>query len=187
MQTKLELINKILSLENKPSLEAVEELRIRGWLADGSLRGVALCQAQLEHSDLMGADLRNVDFHQSNLDLADLSKARLNGAKLNRASLQRANLDQADLTYADLYKANLQGARNLTDEQLSHVNQLLGAILPNGKVYSGCFNLPGDLGRARWAKVNIDDPKEMAEFYGVPLEEYMSSHKQGEFTAVQEH
>ena len=108
-------------MENKPSLEAVEELRIRGWLADGSLRGVALCQAQLEHSDLMGADLRNVDFHQSNLDLADLSKARLNGAKLNRASLQRANLDQADLTYADLYKANLQGVRNLTDEQLSHV------------------------------------------------------------------
>ena len=62
MQTKLELINKIYSLENKPSLEAVEELRIRGWLADGSLRGVALCQAQLEHSDLMGADLKECGF-----------------------------------------------------------------------------------------------------------------------------
>ena len=135
MQTKLELINKILSLENKPSLEAVEELRIRGWLADGSLRGVALCQAQLEHADLMGADLRNVDFHQSNLDLTDLSKARLNGTNSTGPACRIANLDQADLTYADLYKANLQGARNLTEEQLSHVNQLLGAILPDGKVY----------------------------------------------------
>ena len=184
MQTKLELINKILSLENKRSLEAIEELRIRGWLTDGSLHGVALCQAQLEHADLMGADLRNVDFHQSNLDLADLSKARLNGTKFNRASLQRANFDQADLTHANLYKANLQGARNLADEQLSLVNQLLGAILPDGKVYSGCFNLPGDLGRARWAKVNIDDPKEMAEFYGVSLGEYMSSHMHGALAAV---
>ena len=36
-------------------------------------------------------------------------------------------------------------------------------------------------------RFKIDDPKEMAEFYGVSLEEYMSSHKQGEFIAVQEH
>jgi Pentapeptide repeats (8 copies) len=184
MQTKLELINKILSLENKPTLEAVEELRVRGWLADGSLRGIALCKAQLEHADLMSADLRNVDFHQSNLDYTDLTKARLNGTNFSRASLQHANLDQADLTYADLYKANLQGTLNLTEEQLSHVHQLLGAILPDGAVYDGCFNLPGDLGRARWAKVNIDDPKEMAEFYGISLEVYMSSQKHGAFAAV---
>ena len=48
----------------------------------------------------------------------------------------------------------------------------------------GCFNLPGDLGRARWAKVNIDAPKEMAEFYGVTLEVYMSSQKHRAFAAV---
>lgn len=184
MQTKLELINKILSLENKPTLDAIEELRVRGWLADGSLRGIALCKAQLEHADLMGADLRNVDFHQSNLDFTDLSKARLNGANLSRASLQRANLDQADLTYADLYKANLQGVLNLTEEQLSRAHQLLGAILPDGKVYDGCFNLSGDLGRARWAKVNINAPQEMAEFYGVSTEVYMGSHKHGAFAEV---
>ncbi|HEY6074697.1 MAG TPA: pentapeptide repeat-containing protein [Anaerolineales bacterium] len=177
MPTKLELINKIFKLDNKSTLQAVEELRVRGWLADGSLRGTALCQAQMGNADLMEADLRNVDFHQANLEFADLRKARLNGAKLNRASLFHANLDQADLTYADLYKANLRGAQNLTEQQLTCVNQLLGAIMPDGNTYDGRFNLPGDLARARWAKVNPDDPQSMADFYGVTLDAYLSAHK----------
>src|SRR5512146_2144038 len=143
MPTKLELINKIFTLDNKSTLQAVEELRVRGWLTDGSLRGTALCQAQMGNADLMGADLRNIDFHQANLEFADLRKAQLNGAKLNRASLFRANFDQADL----------RGAQNLTDQQLARANQLLGAIMPDGTTYDGRFNLPGDLARARWAKI----------------------------------
>jgi len=178
MLTKIELINKFYGLENKPTLQAVEELRVRGWLTDGSLFGMALCHAQLQNADLMNADLRKVDFHQATLEQADLSRAQLNGAKLNRAILQHVNFDHADLTDADLYKANLQGALNLTDEQLSHTYQLLGAIMPNGRVYDGRYNLPGDLGRARWAKVNLDDPNCIAEFYGVSLEEYLCVHKQ---------
>lgn len=177
MPTKLELINKIFTLDNKTTLQAVEELRVRGWLTDGSLRGAALCQAQMGNADLMGADLRNVDFHQANLEFADLRKARLNGAKLNRASLYRANFDQADLTYADLYKANLRGAQNLTDQQLATANQLLGAIMPDGTTYDGCFNLSGDLARARWAKIDPDDPAAMADFYGVTLESFQLAHK----------
>jgi hypothetical protein len=177
MPTKLELVNKIYMLENKSTLQAVEELRVRGWLTDGSLRGTALCQAQFGNADLMGADLRNVDLHQANLDFADLRKARLNGAKLQRASLYRANFSEADLTYADLYKANLRGAQNLTSQQLASAHQLLGAIMPDGSTYDGRFNLPGDLGRAGWAKVNLDDPKSMADFYGVTLEEYLHAHQ----------
>lgn len=178
MPTKLELINKIFKLENKSTLQAIEELRVRGWLTDGSLKGAALCQAQMSNADLMDADLRNVDFHQANLEFADLRKARLNGAKLNRASLFRANFDHADLTYADLYKANLRGAQNLTDQQLSSANQLLGAVMPDGSTYDGRFHLAGDLARARWAKVNMADPASMADFYGVTLEAYMHAHKQ---------
>src|SRR5512143_739167 len=177
MPTKLELINKIYMLENKSTLQAVEELRVRGWLTDGSLRGTALCQAQMGNADLMGADLRNVDFHQANLEFADLRKAQLNGAKLNRASLYRANFDQADLTYADLYKANLRGAQNLTEKQLSSANQLLGAVMPDGTTYDGRFNLPGDLARARWAKIDANDPEGMADFYGVTLEAYELARK----------
>ncbi len=178
MHTKLELINKIFKLDNKSTLQAVEELRLRGWLEDGSLHGLALCQAQMENADLMGADLRNVDFHQANLEFADLRKAHLNAAKLNRASCYRANFDQTDLTYADLYKTNLRGAQNLTEQQLVKANQLLGAIMPDGQIYDGRFNLPGDLARARWARINVDDPAGMAEFYGVPLEAYLRVHQQ---------
>jgi len=177
MPTKLEVINKIFKLENKSTLQAVEELRVRGWLTDGALRGTALCQAQMENADLMGADLRNVDFHQATLDFADLRKARLNGSKLSRASLQRANFDHTDLTFADMYKANLRGAQNLTEQQLSSVQQLLGAIMPDGSTYDGRYNLPGDLARARWAKVNLGDPESMAEFYGIPLETYMRTQR----------
>ncbi|HTX89749.1 MAG TPA: pentapeptide repeat-containing protein [Anaerolineales bacterium] len=177
MVTKTELINKIWGLENKYSLQAIEELRVRGWLSDGSLRGTAFCQAQLQSADLLEADLSNIDFHQANLDFADCSKAKFNGAKLNRASLQGVNFDHADLTNADLYKVNLRGARNLTDEQLSKTNELLGSTMPDGKVYDGRFNLVGDLGLARWAKVDASSPVKMAEFYGVTLDEYLQGQK----------
>jgi hypothetical protein len=187
MSSKIELLNKIISLENKPTLQAVEELRVRGWLGDGSLLGSALCHAQLQNANLMEADLRSVDFHQANLDFADLRKARLNNARLTRASLQRANFDHADLTYADMYKTNLQGASNLTTEQLSTVYQLFGTIMPDGTVYDGRFNLPGDLARARWAKVNEADVESMARFYGVSVEEYQSAHHQKELAVSAEH
>jgi hypothetical protein len=179
MISKIELINRLQSQENKNVLQAVEELHTCGMLSDGSLRGIALCQAILQGADLKEADLCYVDLHQANLDEADLSGAKLQAAKLNRASLRGVNLENTDLTNADLYKVNLRGARNLTDGQLSKLNELFGSIMPNGSVYDGRFNLFGDLDRARWAKVNIDDPKSMAEFYGVTLEAYLQGQKSG--------
>lgn len=180
MYTKTELINKIWGLENKYSLQAIEEMRVRGWLTDGSLRGVAMCQAQLQDANLMEADLSNADFHQANLDYADLRKARLNGAKFNRASLQGVNFDNADLNYAEMYKVTLRGARNLCEQQLIKANQLLGSIMPDGQPYDGRYNLPGDLGRARWAKLDVNDAAVMANFYGVSLEVYQQGQKKTE-------
>ncbi len=174
MLSKTELINKIWSQENKYSLQAIEELRVRGWLSDGSLRGVSFCRAQLQGADLMDADFCNVDFHQANLDFANLSSARLNGAKLNRASLQGVDFDHADLTNADLHKSNLRGARNLSDAQLARVSHLFGSIMPDGKPYDGRYNLAGDLAQARWAKVDLNDPAHMADFFGVLLEDYLA-------------
>jgi hypothetical protein len=48
----MDLIRKMRSPETKLVLEAIAELRARGWLEDGSLRGVLLCHAHLEGSDL---------------------------------------------------------------------------------------------------------------------------------------
>jgi uncharacterized protein YjbI with pentapeptide repeats len=177
MISKIELINKLQSPENRIVLKAVEELRSSGMLADGSLRGIALCQAVLEGADLTEADLCYVDLHQASLDEANLSKAKLQAAKLNRASLRGADLKDANLTNADLYKVNLRGARNLTEAQLASLNELFGSTMPDGSVYNGRFNLFGDLARAKWAKVNTEDPKSMAEFYGVSLEVYLEGQK----------
>jgi uncharacterized protein YjbI with pentapeptide repeats len=154
MSTKLELMNKLRSPDNKVVLQAVEELRVRGWLGDGSLRGVALCQAQLQGCDLMGANMSTIDLHQAQLTWAG------------------ANFSKADLTGADLYKANLRGANNLTDEQLKRVKRLWGATMPDGNPYDGRFNLAGDLEIAHWGNINVNDPQAMADFHGVSLETY---------------
>ena len=177
MITKIELINKLQSPDLHHVLRAVEDLRATGMLSDGSLRGIALCQAILEGADLKGADLCYVDLHQADLNEVDLTNAKLQAAKLNRASLQGANLEGANLTNADLYKVNLRAARNLTEAQLSTLNELFGSIMPDGSVYDGRFNLFGDLARANWAKVKTDDAKSMAEFYGVTLEAYLQGQK----------
>jgi uncharacterized protein YjbI with pentapeptide repeats len=177
MISKVELINRLQSPENRFVLQAVDELRSCGKLIDGSLRGIALCQAQLDFANLKDTDLCFVDLHQAKLENVDLTSAKLRAAKLNRASLQGANLDGTDFTSADLYKVNLRGAQNLTDEQLATANELFGSIMPDGSIYDGRFNLPGDLARAKWAKVKVDDPKGMADFYGVSLDAYLQGQK----------
>lgn len=179
MATRIELINKLSDLDNRVVLNALAELRARGWLTDGSLRGVALCRAQLQNADLMDADLCNVDFHQADLENADLSNAKLRATKLNRANLRYANLDRADLTNASLYKANLRGARNVTDEQLSKARQLWGAIMPDGNPYDGRFNLQADIELALWAKVDLSSPEALAKFYGVSIEAFLFGQREG--------
>ena len=87
MNTLVELMNKLRSHNNKDALYAVEALRLRGWLEDGSLRGTALCHVQLQGADLMKANISGVDFHQARLEWTDLSMTNLRSAKLTRANL----------------------------------------------------------------------------------------------------
>ena len=169
----MDLVRKMRSPENKLVLEAVAELRARGWLEDGSLRGVMLCHAHLEGSDLYRANLSEVDLHQAHLDGADLGLANLGKAKLTRTSLRGVNLSQADLAGADLFKADLTDSRNLTDEQLAQAKRLCFATMPDGTPYNGRFNLPGDIDLARWGKVDPLDPAAMAYFLGVSLDIYL--------------
>ena len=184
MTTLMELIRKLRSPENKQILEAVEELRVRGWLRDGSLAGIVLCHAHIQGADLLGADLHGVDFHQANLQGADLSRADLRGAKLSRANLQDTNLSETDLADADLFKANFAGACNLEDKRLTRAKRLWGAIMPDGKTYDGRFNLPGDIEFARWGSVDINDPQAMADFFKVSLEDYRRGQELGKKVAA---
>lgn len=179
MVAVMDLIRKLRSPENKRVLQAIEELRVRGWLHDGSLKNIPLCHAQMQYADLLGADLRKVDLHQAHLEHADLSQANLTGAKLSRANMQRSNLSQAILVDADLFKANLQDSRNLTDKQLAQAGRLWGAIMPDGTSYDGRYNLAGDLAFAKWGRIDINDPESMASFLRVPLETYLRGQEQG--------
>ncbi|MBC8330625.1 MAG: pentapeptide repeat-containing protein [Anaerolineae bacterium] len=174
MNTQLDILNRVRSLDNKTVLLAIEELRARSMLADGALSGATLCYAQLQDADLMSADLRSVDFHQAHLEYANLSGANLHQAKLTRTNLHGANLDQADLSEADFYKTNLRRVLNLTDKQLSTAKRLWGSIMPDGEPYDGRYRLAGDLELAQWANVDIYDPEAMAKFYGVSVETYQA-------------
>lgn len=175
MNTKLEILNKFRSPDNRIVLGAVEALRARGWLTDGTLQSQTFCRAQLQGADLMGADLSGVDFHQARLEWADLSGANLRGARFTRAILTLTNFAGAALQGADFYKANLRGAMNLSDHQLTSVSRMWGATMPDGLPYDGRFNLPGDLDLAQWNKVNTQDPVEMAAFYGVSTEVFLKA------------
>jgi uncharacterized protein YjbI with pentapeptide repeats len=182
MSTVTEIIHKLRSMDNKRVLQAIEELRVRGWLEDGSLANVPLCHVHMQGADLLSAKLVNIDFHQADLSGADLRNADLTNSKLNRSNLTGANLSKANLSNVDMFKANLKNALNLTSEQLSQAKRLYGATMPDGNIYDGRYNLHGDLEFARWGRVNVDDPQAMADFLGVSLETYLEG--QGKLVAA---
>lgn len=135
---KKRVILQMGSPDNAFALEAVRQLRSRGWIEDGSLRSASflaaklndafLHNADLSFADLSHTELRNVNLNGANLvraklsyaDIAgsfisevDLTDAKLNFAILEDATLGRSNLVGANLRGAILTKANLWGS-NLT-------------------------------------------------------------------------
>jgi len=144
MRTLPQLIEKLRSPDNLVVVDAVEELRARGWLESGALAGINLCYVHLQNADLFRANLSGVDLRQADLRWANLSLANLGSARLARANLSQADFSQADLRGADLFKANLRKARHLTAGQLAQTARLRGAIMQDGCHYDGCFDLPGD-------------------------------------------
>jgi len=165
MATPMSLIRKLRSPNNRQVLEAIEELRARGWLEEGVLMGIPLLHVHFEGADLFNANLRGVDFHQ--------------------AHLQGCNLARADLTGAKLTRADLRGA-DFTDEQLAETKRLWGATMPDGSVYDGRYNLNGDLQFARWARVDVNDPEAMAYYLGVSLDAYLRGQEAAKRLKAQE-
>lgn len=130
--TKEELIAQMGSEVNEVAVPAVEELRRKGWLTDGSLQGADLWVANLREANLYEADLREADLGAANLRQAYLMIADLREADLGSADLQEADLAGANLQEATLWVANLQGASlgaaNLRKANLERAN-LRGAML----------------------------------------------------------
>lgn len=82
-----QLIRKMQSRENLTALQAVEELRVLGHLADGSLK----------EQDLRGAHLQDANLYQVNVEDADLRNAILYNADLYDANLKGANVTNEQL------------------------------------------------------------------------------------------
>lgn len=145
---KQSLLMQLGSPNRDAAAEAVRLLRMRGWLVDGSLRGIFLAQARLNgaqlwqadlsHADLMSSDLREANLHKANLEAAKLWEADLHNAELMSANLHKANLRKCDLRGVKLWQAKLRGA------VLEHANLARA-------------NLRGaDLGEALLRRANLD-------------------------------
>ena len=167
------VVNKLRSSEHYIVLRAVDELRVRGCLSANTLAWACLRYANLQGANLSVANLKNTDLHKADLEMADLSYANLCNAKLTRARMQSVNLAEATLDGANLVGANLQGAKNVSHEQLSLVSRLRGSIMPDGALYDGRFNLPGDFADASILHVDLNSPTAIAAFYGVSVDEFL--------------
>src|SRR5262249_28084462 len=79
------------------------------------------------------ADLSGSSFGKALLSWADFREASLHGADFCEARLCSARFGNAVMFSADLREADLNGARELTGEQLSQARTSQGTTLPSGK------------------------------------------------------
>jgi hypothetical protein len=109
---KDQLIREASSRVNDVAVNAVHQMRKRGWLVGekGLLAGEDLTEANLKGVDFYEASLEGTNFVDADLETAILSRANLKGANLFLVRLQEADLSLANLEGANLSIANLKGA-----------------------------------------------------------------------------
>ncbi|MCB0107805.1 MAG: pentapeptide repeat-containing protein [Caldilineaceae bacterium] len=186
-----QLLHQLHSHDHNIVLQALDLLRVNGWLEEGILININLAdanlrRANLRHADLRHAVLRGVDLRDADLRDADLSGADLQRADLRGAYLNGANLSQTNLAHARLADATLMAVRGLTDSQLRQVDSLVGAEWGENQRYDGRFDLPDDERSARQAGYHLSDPTAMARFYQIPLEQYLAGRGATEHTFQEE-
>jgi len=161
------IIYKLHSFNNKEATQALDELRERGCLADGTLNNIDLRHGHLQNANLACASLLHVNLSMVDLRWADLYGADLESAQLNNSNLYRSNMDRVNLSGASLIKTNLQDVQNLNENELGKAHSLRGSTMPDGSIYDGFFSLQGDLQMAVNRNIDPGDVEAMAEFYGV--------------------
>jgi hypothetical protein len=199
-EEKKRLILQMGSPDNAFAVEAVRQLRERGWLIDGSIRQKSLYQANLSGANLVsaslvgtflmdavlkGADLMGADLKFTNLINADLREAKLTKVNLQGSDLRGANLEGAYLNEANLYKADLWGAKlkganlidaNVKNGQLIYVKTLCKAIMPDGRKYDGRLRLKEDLlgAEEKWMYSGEKPRYRFMRYYDVSEDDYMA-------------
>ena len=124
---------QITTLEQTNLRQALEILGRRT-----SLFGLDLSGSDLRESNLSGVDLGYVNLSEADLSDANLSGANFGRTNLQGATLNGANFEGATLPEADISGAKLEGAINLTQEQVDSTCAILGRpdSLPVGLVWN---------------------------------------------------
>ncbi len=180
------LLLRMGSHNNETAKEAINELRLNGWLKDGSLNGV-----QLTNANLSDANLDNAVMIGSVLSFAVFERAHLYNATLTNAityftSFRNAELRGANLTgMKDLFVSNYPGIPIVDHRVFANVFSLRKAIMPDGTIYDGRYRLKGDIDTFHGILSSpsnslefdtgqpMDDSDESwATFYGVTFDEY---------------
>lgn len=136
------------------------------------LKRANLRQANLERTTLYYADLSHALMEEANLQVARLIGAKLVGTHLEEANLALAYLENVNLAGAYLDRANMQSARRLKHEQAAQAHSLWRTKMPDAQLYSGRYNLPGDLERAHAQGLDLTDALALANFYAVTIGVY---------------
>lgn len=169
-----DLIGKLRSSNRFTVLQALDELRMRGKLSDDTLSWACLKYAKFQGANLSYTHLQNADLEKTDFQKANLSSANLKNARLVRANMQSTNLNNVSFEGANLLGANLLEAENCSYNQLALAGKLRWSILPEGQLYDGRLNLPGDFADAIVLHVDLSDPEEIAAFYGISVEEFVN-------------
>lgn len=115
-----QLLEQIRSKKRAESLHALEIIKERGWLTDGTLQGASLYGVKWQHTDLRNADLRGCTLSGIVLQGADISGADFTGAEMIDSDLRGVKAHGTTLvgvdaiacktTLGDFTDADLSGA-----------------------------------------------------------------------------
>ncbi len=150
-QTRDRLIREAHSRYNQFALQAIEELRVLGWLEDGRLRGKELRGSNWKDANLYQADLQGCDLKRAIFDDADLYGANLKDANVTDDQLRKAKT----LRFATMPNGKRYDGRF----NLKHDLELMRDPRPD--FYA-----------------DPNNPEEVARFYGVPVEEYLQGQQE---------
>ncbi|MCS6883590.1 MAG: pentapeptide repeat-containing protein [Oscillochloridaceae bacterium] len=132
------------------------KLDLQGAVLDGNFSRVHLDELNLSFARLKGI------FSHCTMRNTCLRDARITGI-LSNVDLQGSDLTGAWLSDASLVVCDLRGAQ-VTEEQLRQAARLRGAYLPDGELYDGRYDLPGDMQDAISAGLDPEDKAAMREF-----------------------
>ena len=111
------LLQQFRSKNRTESLSALEAIKARGWLQDGTLRGAYLYGAKWQNMDLTGADLRDCTLSGIVLENATLTDANFSGAEMIDCNMKGVIAKRAAFVGVDAIAAKLHNA-DLTDADM---------------------------------------------------------------------